>query len=208
MEEKTVGDILRIIQTELKAPKNLYNKFGKYKYRSAESILEAVKPLLKEYEANLVLTDDIVACGNRIYVKATASFTYHDGCVMVQAFAREDEVKKGMDGSQITGTASSYARKYALNGLFLIDDAKDTDTEEYHNEVEARAKEQEMEADLDKKITEAEADRLKKIAKPNQIEWFLKKCGVDRLTAITKRQYAEFIRALQVKEDGKQSKAE
>ena len=121
------------IQTELKAPKDKYNSFGKYKYRSAESILEAVKPLCEKYECLLTLSDEVVNIGDRYYVKATATIhktdkLHHE----VTAYAREDEVKKGMDGSQITGTASSYARKYALNGLFCIDDTKDADTDEYH----------------------------------------------------------------------------
>lgn len=128
-------DALKKIQAELKAPKGQYNSFGKYYYRSAESILEAVKPLLAKYGAELTLSDDIIEVGGRIYVKAIATITDGTGKVTATAFAREPEEKKGMDGSQITGTASSYARKYALNGLFLIDDTKDADTDEYHNQT-------------------------------------------------------------------------
>lgn len=129
------------IQTELKAPKNLYNSFGKYKYRNAEGIMEAVKPLLKKYNCYLTLCDDIHMIGDRYYLRATATFVNKEGkSVVVTALAREDDNKKGMDGSQITGTASSYARKYALNGLFLIDDTKDADTDEYKVESEAKAK--------------------------------------------------------------------
>jgi len=129
------------IQTELKAPKNLYNSFGKYKYRNAEGIMEAVKPLLKKYNCYLTLCDDIHMIGERYYLRATATFVNKDGkSVIVTALAREDDNKKGMDGSQITGTASSYARKYALNGLFLIDDTKDADTDEYKVESDAKAK--------------------------------------------------------------------
>ena len=117
------------IQKELKANKDLYNKFGGYSYRSAESILEAVKPLLDG--AILMLTDEIVMIGERYYVKASAYFEDGDFVRVTTAYAREPETKKGMDDSQITGTASSYARKYALNGLFCIDDAKDADTDEY-----------------------------------------------------------------------------
>lgn len=107
------------IQSELKAPKGQYNSFGKYKYRSCEDILEAVKPLLKAHECALNLCDDIVNVGDRYYVKATARITNASGeSATATAFAREDFDKKGMDGAQITGTASSYARKYALNGLF------------------------------------------------------------------------------------------
>lgn len=125
---------LKKIQQELKAPKGQYNSYGKYAYRSAEDILEAVKPLLAKYDAQLTLSDDITEVGGRIYVKATARFIEHDAetnindLTTVTAFAREPAERKGMDESQITGTASSYARKYALNGLFLIDDNKDVDS--------------------------------------------------------------------------------
>lgn len=122
------------IQKFLKATKDQYNDFGKYSYRSAESILEAVKPLLDG--AILTLSDDIEFIGGRFYVRATATFEDGDYIKKVSAFAREPETKKGMDESQITGTASSYARKYALNGLFCIDDAKDADTNEHKVEVE------------------------------------------------------------------------
>lgn len=119
---------LLAVQAELKAPKGQYNGFGKYKYRSCEDILEAVKPLLKKVGLVLTLTDDIVNIGTRFYVKATATVTdIQDGAqVSVNAFAREEDSKKGMDGSQVTGASSSYARKYALNGLFDIDDTKDS----------------------------------------------------------------------------------
>ena len=122
---------LQEIQHKLKAPKGQYNSFGKYKYRSCEDILEAVKPILNEVGCTLTLSDEIVLIGDRFYVMATATLKGDDLCESVTAFAREDNEKKGMDGSQITGTASSYARKYALNGLFCIDDTKDADTDEY-----------------------------------------------------------------------------
>jgi len=143
-----ISDELNRIQRELKAPKGQYNSFGKYKYRSCEDILEAVKPILGG--CTLILSDEIVEVGGRVYVKATATLSVgpaffvdksdesmapqkaHDGMsVFTTAFAREPDVKKGMDESQITGTASSYARKYALNGLFCIDDSKDADTNEH-----------------------------------------------------------------------------
>lgn len=121
------------VQTELKAPKDKFNKFGNYAYRSCEGILEALKPLLAKHKLLLTVSDELVCIGDRFYVKATA--TLHDTELDFElsntAFAREEETKKGMDGSQITGTASSYARKYALNGLFCIDDNKDADTDEY-----------------------------------------------------------------------------
>lgn len=117
------------IQSELKAPKSQFNKFGGYKYRKAEDILEAVKPLLNKQKCTLTITDDIVMVGNRIYVKATATIKNEKGeCETTTGWAREEENKKGMDGSQITGASSSYARKYALNGLFAIDDNADSDT--------------------------------------------------------------------------------
>lgn len=117
------------IQSELKAPKSQFNKFGGYKYRKAEDILEAVKPLLAKQKCTLIITDDVILIGNRIYVKATATIKNERGeCETTTGWAREEETKKGMDGSQITGASSSYARKYALNGLFAIDDNADSDT--------------------------------------------------------------------------------
>lgn len=133
-------DCLRSVQCELKAPKGQYNSFGKYSYRSCEDILEAVKPLLDKYKATVYITDEVVSVGDRIYVKATATFVDKDGKeVSVSAFAREPVARKGMDEAQVTGATSSYARKYALNGLFLIDDNKDADTDENRNETDARA---------------------------------------------------------------------
>lgn len=121
------------IQVELKAPKNLYNSFGKYKYRNAEGIQEALKPLEKEYQVTTVLNDEIVDVAGRIYVKATAKVMdcASDDVIEVTAYAREADAKKGMDEAQVTGATSSYARKYALNALFLLDDTKDVDSEEY-----------------------------------------------------------------------------
>ena len=117
------------IQSELKAPKTQYNKFGGYKYRKAEDILEAVKPLLAKQKCTLIITDDIVMVGSRIYVKATATIKNEKGEYETSTgWAREEETKKGMDGRQITGASSSYARKYALNGLLAIDDNADSDT--------------------------------------------------------------------------------
>lgn len=117
------------IQERLKAPKGQWNGFGKYKYRSCEDILEAVKPLLAENNCQLTLSDEMVSVGNRIYVKSTARIKNEAGEEeFTTGFAREEESKKGMDGSQVTGASSSYARKYALNGMFCIDDTKDSDT--------------------------------------------------------------------------------
>lgn len=151
MTEKTEAKLsltekLMKIQTELKAPKGQFNSFGNYKYRSAEDILEAVKPLLEKYRCALLLADAVNVVGEettestrtlRTYITATAKFADVDSenVITVSASAREPLTKKGMDESQITGTASSYARKYALNGLFCIDDTKDADTDEYHKQT-------------------------------------------------------------------------
>lgn len=127
------------IQSELKAPKTQVNNFGGYKYRKAEDILEAVKPLLAKQKCTLIITDDIVMVGNRIYVKATATLKNEKGEVEeATGWAREEESKKGMDASQITGASSSYARKYALNGLFAIDDNADYDTTNNGHQQESK----------------------------------------------------------------------
>jgi hypothetical protein len=134
-----MSELLHIQQT-LKAPKGQFNKFGSYKYRSCEDILEALKAPLKATECYIVISDDIVLVGDRYYIKATVELK-KDGKLLesASAFARESLDKKGMDWSQITGTSSSYARKYALNGLFAIDDTKDADTNESAHKVEAMA---------------------------------------------------------------------
>ena len=137
------------IQSELKAPKTQYNKFGGYKYRKAEDILEAVKPLLAKQKCTLIITDDIVMVGSRIYVKATATIKNEKGEYETSTgWAREEETKKGMDGSQITGASSSYARKYALNGLLAIDDNADSDTtnDGQHQAAQQQAIQQEQAA--------------------------------------------------------------
>ena len=124
---------LRELQAELKAPKGQRNSFGKYNYRSAEDILEALKPLAVKHGLTFVLSDSIIGVGDRVYVQVTASVVNDEGqLVESTAYAREEENKKGMDGSQVTGAASSYARKYALNGLLLIDDTKDADATNTH----------------------------------------------------------------------------
>lgn len=147
MENKIITK-LATIQKELKAPKNQFNKFGNYKYRSCEDILESLKSLLEKTKTSLKISDELVLLGDRFYVKATATLYDLESEEKIEntAYAREEETKKGMDGSQITGTASSYARKYALNGLFLIDDTKDADTNEYHKQTN-KAKENNIELD-------------------------------------------------------------
>lgn len=130
MEQQTITQKLATIQQKLKAPKGQYNSFGKYAYRNAEDILEAVKPLCAETGTVVLLSDEILNIGNRFYVKATAALIDAETQTQltVSAYAREEAEKKGMEGSQVTGASSSYARKYALNGLFAIDDTKDNDT--------------------------------------------------------------------------------
>lgn len=127
-----LNERLAEIQKNLKAPKGQYNNFGKYKYRSCEDIVEAVKPLLNGL--TLTISDDIVLVGDRFYVKATVTLSDGQEKIQTTAFARESLDKKGMDDSQITGSCSSYARKYSLNGMFAIDDTKDADTDEHAKE--------------------------------------------------------------------------
>lgn len=139
---------LIMIQQGMKAPKGQYNSFGKYHYRSCEDILEAVKELLGDQSCILNISDELVLIGDRYYVKATATITNSEGkSVSTTAFARESESKAGMDSSQITGSASSYARKYALNGLFCIDDTKDADTMDNTNGHSAPAPKEEKKED-------------------------------------------------------------
>ena len=167
------------IQNELKAPKNQHNKFGNYDFRSAEDILEAVKPICLKYKALLSVNDEIVTVGDRFYVKATAVLIDVDGTkedkvaqFEVTAYAREEETKKGMDASQVTGATSSYARKYALNGLFCIDDTKDADTNAFKeqqnkptNKTVTQVKP--INAEQIKLISEAQRKRLYAIANGN-----------------------------------------
>ena len=140
-EKTTIYDTLGAIQSQLHAPKGQENKFGGYRYRSAEDILEALKPLLTKHNASLTLSDEIQEVGGRVYVVATVLLaTSYDHSISVTAWAREAEDRKGMDASQITGAASSYARKYALNGMFAIDDTKDADATNDHGKQSAPSK--------------------------------------------------------------------
>ena len=159
----TLKEKLMNIQAELKAPKNLKNTFGGYNYRNAESILEALKPLLVKYKATVTITDTIEAIGDRIYVMAIASIfnaektEAEDYPISTTAYAREADSKKGMDDAQVTGATSSYARKYALNGLFLLDDTKDVDSEEYQAQA-SRATAKEKPKPKQNKPAEAKAE--------------------------------------------------
>ena len=128
MNNKSLQECLNYIQVNLKAPKNMTNNFGNYKYRNLEGIFEGLKPLLKETGCIVTISDSIEMLGDRYYIKAVASICMKDDSITCSGWARETELKKGMDESQITGSASSYARKYAMNGLFAIDDVQDADT--------------------------------------------------------------------------------
>ena len=153
-ETQNLTQKLLNVQRDLKAPKGQYNKFGKFNYRSAEDILEAVKPLNAREEILLTISDEPIFIGDWHYIKATASITDGKDTHVVTAYAREALNKKGMDESQVTGTASSYARKYALNGMYLIDDTKDADTDEYRNQGDK--------APASKSASQAEIGNLKK----------------------------------------------
>ena len=177
------------IQTHLKAPKNLYNSFGKYNYRNAEGICEAVKPLLAEHGLILTLSDELVAVGERYYVKATATICSNaEEKLSVSAFARESFDKKGMDDSQVTGTASSYARKYALNGLFLLDDTKDADTDEYSNENNRK-----MEI-----VSKEQLEELKQLCKEADREesYIAKSMGVKNLAELPAEKFNKVRKGL------------
>lgn len=168
----SVYEKLAAVQRELKAPKGQFNSFGKYKYRSCEDILEALKPVLGKHGCAVTLSDEVVQVGERFYIRATASIMDCESGERAfnTAFAREDADKKGMDGSQITGTASSYARKYALNGLFLIDDTKDADTDAYHEQTSGEKPKE------DPKIAAAKA-------KANEVKRMLVKIMDDKTAA-------------------------
>lgn len=172
-----VYEKLAKIQIALKAPKGQFNSFGKYNYRSCEDILEALKPLLKEQGLVLILSDEIVCIGARYYIKATAllkSINDDNEQIFNTAYAREDENKKGADGAQITGACSSYARKYALNGLFLIDDTKDADTNEYH---EQQKKQQEVKPKAEKP---AQTDGNRYVRIENNETYVLTRAGMKK----------------------------
>jgi hypothetical protein len=184
------------VQKELKAPKNQYNSFGKYKYRSAEDILEAVKPLCADNGLLLTLSDTLESIGERYYVKATATVIDAKSkteVASVTAYAREEETKKGMDSSQITGTASSYARKYALNGLFLIDDTKDADTDAYKEQQ--LHEEKKAQDDMQKKISKRELADIKGLMEQYGIaeQDMYNAYGIKRLEDMTKANFGNFI---------------
>lgn len=165
-----IVEILSAIQCELKAPKSQKNKFGGYNYRSCEDIMEALKPVLAKHKAAVTVNDEIINIGNRFYVKATATLRVGDEALSNSALARECESKKGMDDAQLTGATSSYARKYALNGLFCIDDTKDADAtnthEQQNTQTPARPPAQTLKERLDAciKFLSAQPDKSLNIA--------------------------------------------
>ncbi len=168
------------VQTELKAPKGQFNAFGKYKYRSCEDILEALKPVLNKYKLTFFINDEIVEVNNRNYVKATITIINiekSDEQIQTSALAREEETKKGMDGSQITGASSSYARKYALNGMFMIDDTKDSDSTNTHGKDKT---EQEKVKDF-LNSRNGMIEKLSEYVKGDKLERMLKNYGVNEL---------------------------
>lgn len=179
MPEKNpnINEKLMKIQVELKAPKNLYNSFGKYNYRNVESIQEALKPLMKKYNCAVSLSDEVIEISGRFYIKAYARITDCDTGEYKEttAYARESDEKKGMDSAQVTGSTSSYARKYALNGLFLLDDTKDIDTEEF----QAQAKGQTKKAEPKKVEAKAEAPKTLEMNSRQKLKVFCQNYGVD-----------------------------
>lgn len=185
MAEKNIREKLMTIQTELKAPKGQYNSYGKYHYRSCEDILEALKPHLKANNCTLTVSDEIVQIGDRYYVMAVATLydNKSEETIQNKAYARESFDKKGMDDSQITGTASSYARKYCLNGLFLIDDTKDADTDEYKNQTEKK------DVPVNKRnATDSQIKMMQKICDDNNLEF-----DIETARKLTLKEASDFI---------------
>lgn len=210
MEDKTIHQKLIEVQEELKAPKGQYNSFGKYYFRSTEDIVEALKPLLIKRGLLLLMYDEIELIGSRIYVVSTADLTDGATNIKVSARARESETKKGMDDSQITGTASSYARKYALNGMFLIDDSKDADTPEYSGQMNNQQQSKQpkqlgitldaVKTALNDLVKKTNGDYTKISA------YLLKQVGADNFNALSSQQLFEandYIKQLSDKADKK-----
>ena len=178
------------IQQGLNAPKDQYNNFGKYAYRSCEGILSALKPLLSKNKCSLVIQDEMVEVGGRVYVKSTATITCGEAKESATAYAREPETKKGMDDAQVTGATSSYARKYALNGLFCIDDNKDPDATNRHDEQPNYINESQV-ADINAMIDELKIDKAA----------FLKYLGADSVETIPASKFDSACAAIQMKRD-------
>lgn len=222
VDTRTFAERLVCVQEALKAPKSKYNKFGDYYYRSLEDIFEAVKSLCKDNDLLLVVADEPTMVGDWHYIKVTARVydakNFPDVYIENTASARETLEKKKSDAAQITGAASSYARKYALNGLFLIDDTKDPDTDEYtrqnggSNAQASKSTASAQKADTgagqgaDEPITESEVEILDKMLAANQKSWVLEHCKVKELKELTKKQYTQVMNGLK-KNDEAESKA-
>lgn len=192
---KEINIKLMNIQQELKAPKGQYNSFGKYAYRSCEDILEAVKPLLKKEKVVLTISDELQYIGNRYYIKATATLidTESEATISNSAYAREEETKKGMDGSQITGASSSYARKYALNGLFGIDDNKDSDTTNIQSKEEKE----------DKKISPKQMELIQKYYQGENLIKLLEVNNLEKIEDMSINKASEILSKLFAKKEDK-----
>lgn len=191
----TIYEKLLNIQTELKAPKSQRNNFGKYNYRSCEDILEAVKPLLKKEKCTLIINDEIERIEARYYIKATVNLIDVESGEKIgtSAYAREEESKKGMDGSQVTGASSSYARKYALNGLFAIDDTKDSDVTNQHDKKQASASQQSIIKQQIADVLKVKGISFEKLTEVIKIKF--KKQKFDELTANEQQKLLEEVRA-------------
>ena len=192
---KEINIKLMNIQQELKAPKGQYNDFGKYAYRSCEDILEAVKPLLRKEKVVLTTSDELQYIGNRYYIKATATLidTESEAIISNSAYAREEETKKGMDGSQITGASSSYARKYALNGLFGIDDNKDSDTTNIQSKEEKE----------DKKASPKQIELIQKYYQGENLTKLLEVNNIEKLEDMSINKASEILSKLFAKKEDK-----
>lgn len=202
----TIYEKLMNVQSKLKAPKGQYNSFGKYSYRSCEDILEALKPIFKKEKLAIFISDEMVLMDTRFYVKATVTLVDIETGekVMNSAFAREEENKKGMDGSQVTGASSSYARKYALNGMFAIDDTKDSDSTNTHGKDD-KAPTKTQSKSSNNELTENQIKRLYAIANkakitPNQvIEVCNKSYCITDVKKLNKQQYDNVCKRLESK---------
>lgn len=191
----TIYEKLLNIQTELKAPKSQKNNYGNYNYRSCEDILEAIKPFLKKEKCVLIINDEVEKIENRYYVKAVVNLidVENGESVKVSAFAREEETKKGMDSSQITGASSSYARKYALNGLFAIDDTKDSDATNQHDKKKNNGGQQSIIKQQIAEILKVKGISFEKLTEVIKVKF--KKQKFDELTANEQQKLLEEVRA-------------
>lgn len=200
-KKMNIYEKLSNIQNEMNVPKNLFNKFGNYSYRNAETILESAKPICKKYKTTLTVDDEIILIGERYYVRAMAKlFDWDSGEIIANtALAREEETKKGMDGSQITGSASSYARKYALNGLFNLDDVKDADTNEQAEQLKNK-QENKPEAKANESQISIIADFCNSNAK--FVDYMKSKVGDRQPKDLTLKEASELIKAINTKKNG------